>query len=300
MMAIFQVIYLLLATIFIPQYLGTISYVVSNPPNSNDLRQITISVLLVVFSTLFSYILHFKNLYLKLKIRQLPHDQTYVKAKEDLKRTLNRHIKLELGLETVYQLAIGLMLLLLSYTQTPIQKGLKYVFNEGLDVLSLMLLAVTNILSATSCITAHCKVLNVCREHFPLTSRLAASIYSLCGLITRVVAIVMYFTVPLGLFSLLRHWQGEQVPWSWYTLDFVTPDGLMFIGDNEGFLWKEVDRWIKNDTLFLFDKYGEPTIPNPNYFIAAAVPHLCQSHLCKSQMCIRLLCKSQWCKEIFV
>ena len=54
-----------------------------------------------------------------------------------------------------------------------------------------------------------------------------------------------------------------------FTLDFVTPDGLIFLGDNEGFIWNEVDRWIKNDTLFLPDNFGGPTIPNPNYLIAA-------------------------------
>ena len=231
----------------------------------NDFRQIAISIVMILFSPLFSYIQHFMNLYLELKLRLLPCDPTCIKAKEDFKRTLNRHIKLELGLETVYQLVITLILLLLSYTQTPIEKGLKTVFNAGLESLSISLLIASNVLSAVSFCLSHCKVLNVCREHFPLTSRLNASIYSLCGLITRVVAMIMYFTVPLGLFSLLRHWQGEQVPWSWYTLDFVTPDGVMFLGDNEGFLWNEVDRWVKNGTIFLEDNYT----PNPNYFIAA-------------------------------
>ena len=186
------------------------------------------------------------GLYLDLKLRQLPNDSTYIKANEDFKRTLNRHIRLELGLETVYQLVITLILLLLSYTETPVEKGLKAVFNEGLGALPLFLLTASNILSAKSFTSSHCKVLNVCREHFPLTSHLAASLYSLCGLITRVLAMIMYFTVPLGLFSLLRHWQGERLPWNKYTLDFVTPEGLMFLGDNEGFLWNEVDRWMND------------------------------------------------------
>ena len=206
-------------------------------------------------------------LYLELKFRQLPHDQTYVKAKEDFKRTLNRHIKLDLGLETVNQLAVTLILLFLSYTETPVEKGFKTVFNVGFEPFTIGLLIASNVYSTVSFCLSHCKVLNICREHFPFTSRLVAFLYSLSGLITRVVAMIMYFTVPLGLFSLLRHWQGEQVPWSQYTLDFVTPQGLMFLGDNEGFIWNEVDRWIKNGTAIIFE-YGRP-IPNPNYFIAA-------------------------------
>ena len=265
----FQVVYLLLATIFVPQYLGTISYVASNPPNRNDTGQIAISIMLIVFSPIFSYVQHFKGLYLELKLRLMPHDLSYIKAKEDLKRSLNKHTKLELGLETVYQLIITLILLLLSYTKTPVEKGLKTVFNEGLGALPLFLLTAKNILSAISFISSHCKVLNVCREHFPFASRLAASLYSLCGLITRVVPIIMYFTVPLGLFSLLRHWQGEKLPWNQYILDFVTPEGLMFLGDNEGFVWNEVDHWIKNGTPIIFDNATGLTIHNPDYFITA-------------------------------
>ena len=102
---------------------------------------------MVVISPLFSYIQHFMNLYLELKLRLLPCDQTYIKAKEDFKRTLNRHIKLELGLETVYQLAITLILLLLSYTQTPIEKGLKTVFNVGFEPFTIGLLIASNVFS---------------------------------------------------------------------------------------------------------------------------------------------------------
>ena len=166
----FQVIYLLLATIFVPQYLGTISYIASNPPKRNDITQIAVSVMLIVFSPLFSYFLHFMGLYLELKLRLLPHDQTYVKAKEEFKQTLNRHIKLELGLETVYQLVITSILLLLSYTETLVENGLKTVFNEGLQPLSISLLIASTVISAISFTSSHCKVLNVCREHFPFTS----------------------------------------------------------------------------------------------------------------------------------
>ena len=251
------------------------SYVVSNPPNKSDVRQIITAIMCVALSPLFSYVQHFMGLYLDLQLRLIPHAQTYLKAKDNFKRTLNRHIKLELGLETVYQLAITLILLFLSYTQTPVETGLKTVFNEGLELLPILLLTASIFLSIISFTTSHCKVLNVGREHFPFKSRLVASLYSLCGLVSRVVAILIYFTVPLGLFSLLIHWQGEQVPWSHYILDFVTPEGFITLGDNEPFLWNEVDRWIKNGTLWLTGenmtlvfKNGN-LIPNPSYLVAA-------------------------------
>ena len=38
--------------------------------------------------------------------------------------------------------------------------------------------------------------------------------YAFIACANRVLSIVIYFAVPLGLFSLLRHLQGEQIPWS--------------------------------------------------------------------------------------
>lgn len=268
----FQVVFCLLGTIFIPQYLGTLSYVVSNSLNHDDLKQILSNILLVTFSPLFSYILHFKNLCLNLKLRLYPKDQNYIKAIEDMKKILLRHVKLELGLETVYQMAITLILLLLSYTETPVEEGLKTLFNEDLGSVAFLLLIASNITSGISFSTSYCNSTNICREHFPITSRLVASFYSFFGLIARVTSIVMYFAVSLGLFSLLRHWQAEQTPWGFETLDFVTPDGLMFLGNNEPFIWSNVDRWIKNGTLFItYDNTGtsisEP-VPNPNHLVA--------------------------------
>ena len=87
----FQVIYLLLATIFVPQYLGTISYVVSNPPNRNDIRQIIITIMLIVFSPLSSYIRHFMGLYLELKLRLLSHrplEREFTRLKKEQDRNM--------------------------------------------------------------------------------------------------------------------------------------------------------------------------------------------------------------------
>ena len=166
-------------------------------------------------------------LYLKLKLRELPNEKVLLKAKDDLKRKMNSHIKLELGLETIYQLVLTIISLLLSYTDTPAETSLKSVFNEGLGLLTLTLLSISILLSFNSCISAHCKEITACREHFPLKSRLMASLYCFCESLTRVLGIVMYFAVPLGLFSLHRHLQGEQYPFSHYALDLVGHDGML-------------------------------------------------------------------------
>ena len=222
------------------------------------------------------YIEYFKNTYNNLKLKELPNNSSLIKAQEDLKRNLNTAIKLELGLETIYQLIGQLVLLLLANTETPTQEGLKTIFNEDLGGLALFAMIASITLSFYSCVSSHWKALTACREHFPIMSRITSGLYSLCACVTRVIAIVLYISVPLGLFSLLRHLQGEQYPWHVYVLDFVSPDGMMVLGDNDYFEWTSVDRWKKNGTLYLTyengsvirDARGDVT-PNPDYLVSA-------------------------------
>ena len=142
--------------------------IVSNPPNYKDLPNVCFAMLIIALSPLYTYFKHFQMLYLKLKLREFPKEEVLLKVKEDLKREMNSHIKLELGLETIYQLVLTIVLLLLSYTGTPTETGLKAVFNEGLGWLPLTLLSISILLSFNSCISAHCKAITACREHFPL------------------------------------------------------------------------------------------------------------------------------------
>ena len=271
-----QVVYLFLLTVFVPQYLGTLRVINSNPPSYLDVPNICLALLIITLSPFYTYFKHFQMLYLKLKLREFPNEEVLLKAKDDLKREMNCHIKLELGLETIYQLVLTIILLLLSYTDTPAETGLKAVFNEGLGWLPLTLLSVSILLSFNSCISAHCKAITACREHFPLKSRVMTSLYCFCGSLTRVLGIVMYFAVPLGLFSLHRHLQGEQYAFSHYTLDLVGLNGMLYLGNNPPFEWIDVDRWQKQGPLWMTYENGtykragayNDVIPNPNHLVA--------------------------------
>ena len=248
------------------------------------------------------YVEHFKLAYLELKLKITPSKLTLIEDYEKMKRSLNSHIKLELGLESVFQLAGQLILLLMAYTETATQSGLKTFFKsseadekvtqffhlilneeEGQDEWTQLLLVIWNqfflvasiVLSFQSCISSHWKALTACREHFPCKSRIVSGLFCLFGCVTRVTAIVMFFTGPLGLFSLLIHLQGEQYPWSKYVLDLVNPhDGTMVLGNNPPFKWTRVDRWEKNGSLYLeydngtlMEKHGN-LVPNPSYLVS--------------------------------
>ena len=247
----------------------------SNPPDARNWKQISLTVVQIVFAPLHMYIGHLKIAFLDLKLKIQPTEAIII-AKEELKQSLNIHVKLELGLETIYQLSGQLILLFLAYTETPTQNGLKTIFNDGLDPWNFTLLITSIILSFNGCISSHCKALMACREHFPFKTRLIASLYSLIGCIVRVCAIVMFFAGPLGLFSLLRHLQAEQYPWQANVIDFVSSNNTMSIGDNEPIDWTLIDRWQKNGSLFqehengnlVLDFFGE-AMPNPNYLVSA-------------------------------
>ena len=127
-----QVVYLFLLTVFVPQYLGTLRVINSNPPSYLDVPNICLALMIITLSPFYTYFKHFQMLYLKLKLREFPNEEVLLKAKDDLKREINSHIKLELGLETIYQLILTIVLLLLSYTGTPTETGLKVLIPASL------------------------------------------------------------------------------------------------------------------------------------------------------------------------
>ena len=267
---------LFLLTIFGPQLLGALRTVVSNPPNCRNWKEVACCILLIVLSPFHMYVEHFKLAYLEMKLKINPNDKLLILKKESLKRALHIHVKLELGLETVYQMTGQLILLLMAYTKTPTQSGLESMFKngEGFEPKTLFLLVISILLSIYSCVSSHWKALTACREHFPCKSRFISGLYCFFGCLIRVVAIIMFFAGPLGLFSLLRHWQAEQYPWHRYVLDLFYPNGTLGLGDEEQFELELIDRWNKSGSLYVFengtlerDYHGNPEF-NPDHLVS--------------------------------
>ena len=229
-----------MGTIFIPQYLGALRLILSDLPNKN-IKDIAWAVFILMFAPFHMYILHHLEAFANLKLKEFKNEKSLIRSKEDIKRTLHMHIKLELGLETIYQLTGQLILLLLSYTETATEDGLKTIFNEGLTGLPFILLIVSICLSFWSCISSHWKALTACREHFPLKSKIVVSLYSLFAILTRILTMIMYIAGPLGLFNLLRHYEGQQYPWNVIVTYFVDSNGKIFLGDNEPFEWSLIE-----------------------------------------------------------
>ena len=76
----------------------------------------------------------------------------------------------------------------------------------------------------------------------------------------RVQSIVLYFGIPLGLFSLLRHLQGEQIPWNANLVYYFVGSnatGFLYMGDKST-NWSMIDRWTKNHSLPPFEVHIGP------------------------------------------
>ena len=270
-----QVVFLMILTILGPQVLGTLRVVVSNLESCNGWKKVCTSIVMIVLSPFHMYYQQLQMSFIDLKLKMYPNDQNLIKEKEDLKRILNTQVKLELGLETVYQLSGQLILLLLAYTDTPTQSGLKTVFHSGLDEWSLFLLTLSILLSFKSCVTSHWKALTACREHFPFMAKLVSALFCFFACLTKVTAIITFFSGPLGLFNLLRHHQGEQYPWSTDVMDLLGMHGSIALGDSEPVTVSAIDRWKKNGTLFqeydngtaIVGESGYP-IPNPHHLVS--------------------------------
>ena len=275
----FQVIFLLLLTTFGPQLLAAARFSRKLPTALKKTKLTKIlSICLVFLGAPFAlYCQKLWFIYQTMKVGELenPHDESVVTSGWELsKRTLHEHMKLELGLETIYQLAGQIILLSLAYSETRTNEGLSTVFKEiheededhkhlledpvkylqnvigiSQSTMTKVLLIISIMLSFFSCIKSHLKAVSACRERFPTSSKIMAGLYSFFGCTTRVLAIVLFFAVPLGLFDLLRHLQGEQVPWNPVLVaNFIGPNatGEIVVGNLEPTNWNVIDRWNKN------------------------------------------------------
>ena len=205
-------------------------------------------------------------------------------------------VKLELGMETVYQVALQIILLLMALTSTRTEVGFTEIFKEGPsqegeDVLTknaissivenfgiktetyaTLLLTLSIALSFKTCIMSHLKILTARREWFPTTAKLMALFFSLLCCLFRILAIVCYFAPTLGLLNLLHHLQAEQTHWDLHIEGYFVKNGSVQFGNSDEIPWQEIDRWNKNEDEPIFESVKQQAFevnsPNPRYLIS--------------------------------
>ena len=181
------------------------------------------------------------------------------------------------GAEVFYQVPLQILLLLVAVSKTSTTGGLEAFFEQSSFILGIMLdprvvLALSVSWSLRTCMALHLKSVAAEKGFIKITSKIAVFLWGMFATLRRVLTIVAYFIPSLGLFSILRHWQAEKIPYR-IRLDYARSlgpnDQIKLYGLKETHLWSQLDRW----------NFTNPDKPNPPPYSAYTGLSLEQSFL---------------------
>ena len=135
-----------------------------------------------------------------------------------LEEQMIRYSRLQLGLETIFQVTGNAILLFFAYSKTRARQGLSSIFDSdkdifsGLSLPSELLIALLLLMNLLDFVKVQ---LNGRIEGFASNYSFAGKAMILlgiiCGAFVRIVSITLYFSTNLGLFDLLHHYQGRNI-----------------------------------------------------------------------------------------
>ena len=276
------IVIMLIGSIVLPITLGGLRITLFNPEVifgsraiENTKNRIIYSILSFITIPIHSAVLNLRLGYIVLKVKANPKNKNLCLQRDEIAYQQKTFAKIELGLETIFQIIGVIILLLMAKTQTktyadlktilegeslhmdsishsvkttiPIFFGLIEVSKQTLFMVLDILGWITVAFSFFSCVRTHLNVLSVDRVHSLISSTCIMGLSTTFAITKRVLAVILYFTPVLGLFDLLRHWQAEQTPWHPDLIKyfFDNADHIQF-GDSHSIPWKLLDRWNYN------------------------------------------------------
>ena len=135
-----------------------------------------------------------------------------IKAKEE---ELSKQNRLQLSIETIFQLAGNVILLCYGYSLTRTTQGLAALFMQdkiifmGISLSSKFVLGLLMAMNLASFIKVHVNGIvqgYSCKNK--ISGKLMLVLSILCGSLVRILSITFYFSPSLGLLNLLHHYQG--------------------------------------------------------------------------------------------
>ena len=152
-------------------------------------------------------------------------------------------LKVDLGLETIYQTAGQFILLFLAEEikhsdSTATTGGSETIFeNDSEDFLRFSIF-----LSLKTCVSLYYKSVSLEKPFFPITSKILVHLLALFSVCKRIFIIVIFFVPSFGLFRLLTHLTMEQIPFAVRQNRKISSDDILHIFGKPPVLWSEVDR----------------------------------------------------------
>ena len=151
------------------------------------------------------------------------------------------------------QVTVQILILLLFKTETPTTGGLTTIFNQtafGLDPVAFFVLSTS--WSLLSCVRMHTTLISLEKGFCKFSSQFFIFLWGTFAILRRVLSLVAFFIPSLGLFSLLYHFEWDQVPFK-ARLDYalihsISPNNqIKLFGLNETIYWSGLDRWDYTD-----------------------------------------------------
>ena len=155
-----------------------------------------------------------------------------IEEQDILRRQYLEFLKVDLGLESIYQAAGQILLLLLA---EEIKHSDSTATTGGL-ITDYDSLRFSIFLSLKTCVSLYCKSVSLEKPFFPITSKILVHLLALFSVCKRIFVIVIFFVPSFGLFRLLVHWTFEKIPFA------ERKSGTIHIFGKAPFLWSDVDR----------------------------------------------------------
>ena len=183
-------------------------------------------------------------------------------------------------METLYQVALSIVLLLFTRTETPTTVGLESFFEKntflGLKASPSTIITISVIWSLKTCVFLHVKSIRVEKKGFCGFKTTCGALFPWAVFATtrKVASIVIFFVPSLGLFSLLHHWQAENIPFK-ARLDMekkshdITHDNIELYNMTKTISWSTLDRWT-------YDDMKHPKAPPYTLYTGLSLKHTLQ------------------------
>ena len=135
-----------------------------------------------------------------------------------LEEEMIRHSRLQVGLETIFQVTGNTILLLFAHSETRSRQGLSSLFEteteiiSGLSLPSEIILALLLLLNLLSFVKVQMNgIIKGFASNYSFSGKALILLGIICAASVRIASMTLYFSTNLGLFDLLHHFQGRNI-----------------------------------------------------------------------------------------
>ena len=158
-----------------------------------------------------------KKLLLMDDVKMAPNFKELVMRIRFLEEQLIIHSRLQLGLETIFQVTGNTILLFFAYSKTRARQGLSVLFDsdedifEGFSLPSELIIAFLLILNLLCFVKVQMNgTIEGFASNYSFIGKATISLGIISAAIVRIASMTLYFSTNLGLFDLLHHFQGKK------------------------------------------------------------------------------------------